>query len=329
MPDVFMGIFPAVYLGIAAFFLATTISTMGHVMMKMHTNTRDDVDEVKSTRVWGIRQRFVIVAVIMYVAGGVLDLSVNRLIPFYIRACFAALDIPIYVVLARLMLGETMDMKQVLGVVIAVIGCSSAVAMGAHPVDAHAHSKVLHDVFSYRVGILIAVTAPLFLACLYVVRDAVKQGPLIAHDTAHGRLLLLSCAVFTSSYTATWASLLVRTVSELAHNGLWHVSTLGMGCALVLMSLAQLATMADMLAMFKSVVSMPFYLICNSAGIVVLSSVVFNEVPWHPLGFGLSMVVGFIGIAFIVHKTPSELDEDVSIEILDEEKQTLVTTHRE
>ena len=95
------------------------------------------------------------------------------------------------------------------------------------------------------------------------------------------------------------------------------------------MSLAQLATMADMLAMFKSVVSMPFYLICNSAGIVVLSSVVFNEVPWHPLGFGLSMVVGFIGIAFIVHKTPSELDEDVSIEILDEEKQTLVTTHRE
>jgi len=50
--------------------------------------------------------------VLLYVFGGVIDLSVNRMIPFYIRACFAALDIPIYAIFALVILDEVMDVKQ-------------------------------------------------------------------------------------------------------------------------------------------------------------------------------------------------------------------------
>lgn len=322
-----LGVIPVVYVAIAILFVATTIATLGHVTMKIHTNHQHKIAQgiISPKHLWIDKSKYVTLAVVLYVVGGVIDLSVNRLVPFYIRACFAALDIPIYVILARVILREILDRKQQVGVLTSVVGCACAVIAGAHTVVPRGQKDVLEDILSYRVGMLLAVTVPIFLGSVYVVRDTLeKQGPPVPHETAHGRMFLLICAVFASSYTATWASLLVRVVSELAHVGILQVSTLAMTTVLILAALTQLATMSDMLAMFKSVVSMPFYLICNSAGIVILSGVVFNEVPSHPLLFGLAMAFGFVGIAFIVHKTPEEMADDPDEEIGDE-KENLVT----
>jgi hypothetical protein len=309
MSTEYFGSIPIVYSGIGILFAATVVATMGHVTMKVHANK---MHSLKTSSSWFERKKYIILSVAMYVIGGLVDLSVNRLVPFYIRACFAALDIPIYVILARVILHERLDRKQVMGVLISVIGCTGAVFLGAHTVANASHAHVLDNVFSYRVGMLIAITVPIFLGCTFIVRDTIKQqhGNLVAHENAHGRMFLLVCSVFASSYAATWASLLVRVVSELSNTSIFEVYTILMGMALILVSLGQLATMADMLSLFKSVVSMPFYLICNSAGIVILSGVVFNEIPSHPILFGLSMALGFVGIAFIVHKTPEEIEED-------------------
>lgn len=314
---------PLVYVGIAAFFVATTIATLGHVTMKMHADHLKLATDEKAGGLWK-RYKYVCVSVALYVAGGAIDLSVNRLIPFYIRACFAALDIPIYVLFARAILHEVMDAKQTMGVMISVIGCSVAVALSAHPVASKTKADLIDSIFSYKVGVLTAISVPLFFAAVYAVRTAVKSNQEV-HDSK--RLWLLSCGVFASSYTATWASLLVRTVSELAHYAIFDPVTLLMALGLVLMSVAQLATMADMHALFKSVVSMPFYLICNAAGIVLLSSIVFNEVPAHVYLFGLSMVASFVGIGLIVHKAPEEIEDDPIEDMMDEERQLLTEVH--
>ena len=298
------------YVAIAVYFFATSVATSGHVCMKLHA----DHSKVSKERM------YMYAAIALYVIAGAIDLSVNRFIPFYIRAIFAALDIPLYVLMARVALRETLDSKQTLGVLLSLIGCACAVALSAHQVPVRTKQELLNDLLSYRVGVLIAITVPLFVLCVHFVRDAVHMG---LGET--NRLFLLSCAVFASSFTATWASLLVRIVSELLHFAIVDTATLSAGVVLVIMSLAQIATMADMHALFKSVVSMPFYLILNASGIVLLSSVIFNEVPERVIMFALSMALGFLGIGLIVHRASEEVEECPIEDCSDlEENQTLI-----
>jgi hypothetical protein len=313
-----------VFVAISVYFFATTLATSGHLAMKMHADhlkrtAKEEKTESKRIVSQFNKYRFVYASVVLYVLAGFIDLSVNRLIPFYIRSCFAALDIPLYVILARIALNETLDGKQTIGVLLALIGCACAVALGAHPVDSRSREDLLKDVFSYRVGVLVSVSIPPFVLCVYFVREAVQRG---SEMIGSNRLFILSCAVFSSSYTATWASLLVRIVSELVHHSILDVNTICTGIVLVIVSIGQLTTMADMHALFKSVVSMPFYLILNAAGIVVLSSIIFNEIPNHVHLFALCMMLGFLGIALIIHKAPEELEQDP---IEDEENQSLVS----
>ena len=320
---------PIVFVAIAVYFFATTLATSGHLAMKMHADHLKHLNETNyhqkkppSSVSQFNKYRFVCASVVLYVLAGCIDLSVNRLIPFYIRSCFAALDIPLYVIMARVALSETLDGKQTVGVLVALIGCACAVALGAHPVEPRTRSEIVKDVFSYRVGVLVAVTIPVFAIAVYFVRDTVRHASQEFMES--NRLFILTCAVFASSYTATWASLLVRVVSEFVHFSILDATTICTAIALVLLSVAQLATMADMHALFKSVVSMPFYLILNAAGIVVLSAIIFNEIPNHVHLFGLSMVLGFVGIALIVHKAPEELEEGSLEDHLDEENQALI-----
>jgi hypothetical protein len=320
---------PIVFVAIAVYFFATTLATSGHLAMKMHA---DHLKAAAEYEKHGIvksqfsKYRFVYGAVVLYVLAGFIDLSVNRLIPFYIRACFAALDIPLYVIMARLALSETLDGKQTIGVLVSLIGCACAVGLGAQTVQTRSKAELLNDVLSYRVGVLVAVTVPVFVVSVHFVREAVHRS---AAFVENNRLFILTCAVFASSYTATWASLLVRIVSELVHFEILDTSTLVTGVALVLVSIAQLATMADMHVLFKSVVSMPFYLVLNAAGIVVLSAIIFNEIPAHANLFALSMALGFLGIALIVHKAPEEIEQSPIEDISDEENQALVINVRE
>jgi hypothetical protein len=114
-------------------------------------------------------------------------------------------------------------------------------------------------------------------------------------------------------------------VSELIHFSIVDAATLSAGVILVLMSIAQVATMGDMHALFKSVVSMPFYLILNAAGIVLLSSIIFNEVPDNTHLFAVSMLFGFLGIALIVHRAPDEMTDNPIEDSSDlEENQALI-----
>ena len=316
-----------VFVAISVYFFATTLATSGHLAMKMHA------DHLKALETKGVnskqvgvksqfsKYRFVYASVVLYVLAGMIDLSVNRLIPFYVRACFAALDIPLYVIMARLALNETLDGKQTVGVLIALIGCASAVGLGAHSVEPRSKTELMKDVFSYRVGVLVAVTVPIFVVAVHFVREAVSRGTTLMESN---RLFILTCAVFASSFTATWASLLVRIVSELISFSLFDATTIGTAVLLVLASLGQLATMGDMHALFKSVVSIPFYLVLNAAGIVLLSAIIFNEIPNHAHLFGLAMALGFIGIALIVHRAPDEIEEDPLEDFPDEENQALV-----
>ena len=325
---------PHVYLSIGIYFLATALATLGHVQMKLHANEiaaremeqrlarRDGVERpLKSSLLWD--NRYIGMAVLLYVVGGLIDLSVNRLIPFYIRACFAALDIPIYAIFALIILDEVMDVKQAAGVLVTVLGCGAAVYFSAHAVKHRTRADVLDDVFSYRMGVLIASTFPIFVGCFMYVRRTIEQGVLVAHDTVKDRLLLLICAVFSASYTATWASLLVRMTSELAYHSLTDIATILTGLVLILMCIAQMGTIADMMTLFKSIISMPPYLLVNATGIVIFSAIIFLEQPSYPVLFGLSMIVAFFGIVLIVHKAP-EIMEDTEKEAAYEETHLLI-----
>ena len=325
---------PHVYLSIGIFFLATALSTLGHVQMKLHANEtaarekelrlRRNVDDGKSKNsLWD--NRYIWMAVLLYVIGGVIDLSVNRMIPFYIRACFAALDIPIYAIFALVILDEVMDVKQTAGVLVTVLGCGAAVYFSAHAVKERTRADVIGDIFSFRMGVLIASTLPIFVACVVYVRRTIDQGVLMAHDTVKDRLLLLMCAVFSASYTATWASLLVRMTSELAYHGLADVATILTAIVLLLMCIAQMGTIADMMTLFKSIISMPPYLLINATGIVIFSAIIFLEQPSYPVLFGLSMVVAFFGIVLIIHKAP-EIIEDTEKEAAYEETHLLLSS---
>ena len=145
----------------------------------------------------------------------------------------------------------------------------------------------------------------------------------MAHDTVKDRLLLLICAVFAASYTATWASLLVRMTSELAFHGITDIATILTGLVLLLMCIAQMGTIADMMTLFKSIISMPPYLLINATGIVIFSAIIFLEQPSYPVLFGLSMVVAFFGIVLIIHKAP-EIIEDTDKEAAYEETHLLI-----
>ena len=330
---------PHVYLSIGIYFLATALATLGHVQMKLHANetaqrekekqlfsdpTTSSVNTTKiSPSIWW-DNRYIGMAILLYLVAGLIDLSVNRQIPFYIRACFAALDIPIYALFALVILDEVMDVKQAAGVLVTVLGCGAAVYFSAHAVKNRTRDDVLDDVFSYRMGVLIASTFPIFVGCFVYVRRTVEQGVLVVHDTVRDRLLLLICAVFSASYTATWASLLVRMTSELAYYNITDTATIMTGLVLILMCVAQMGTIADMMTLFKSIISMPPYLLLNATGIVIFSAIIFLEKPSYPVLFGLSMVVAFIGIVLIIHKAP-EIIEDTEREAAYEETHLLIS----
>lgn len=311
-----------VYVAIAVYLFATTLATSGHLAMKMHADHNKAVKNETQVKSQFSKYRFLYASIVLYVLAGMIDLSVNRLIPFYVRAIFAALDIPLYVVMARVALNETLDGKQTVGVLLSLIGCVCAVAFSTHAVPARTKIELMNDLLSYRVGVMVSITVPLFVACVHFVRDAVNRGSELVENN---RMFLLTCAVFSSSFTATWASVLVRIVSELIHFSIVDTATLSAGVILVLMSIAQLATMGDMHALFKSVVSMPFYLVLNAAGIVLLSSIIFNEVPDNTHFFAVSMLFGFLGIALIVHKAPDEMSDNPIEDSSDlEENQALI-----
>ena len=305
------------YGAIGVFFVATALATLGHIQMKLHANLNGTKKVAGRSMGYGwlgdqiVANRYIGFALCAYIGGGLIDLSVNRFIPFYIRACFAALDIPIYAVLARLILGEVMDLKQVMGVVISVCGCVGAVLAGAQPVKNRSEDDVLNELFSHRVGISLLVTLPLFLGSLYVVWRAVNDPSQLArHDEpVKTRFGLFLSAVFASSYAATWASLSVRCVSELAQFGIFTSTTMGMIVFLVLTCVVQVATIADMMKLFSSIISMPPYLILNAGGLSAYSAVVFGETPQHAAAFVVTMIVAFGGIGFIVHSDESSTQE--------------------
>lgn len=308
-----------VFVAIAVYFGATTISTLGHVMMKLHADSRN----LSALIILSHKYKYIFAAFALFIIGGVIDVSVNRFIPFYIRACFAALDIPIYVIFARFLLNEVLDNKQTLGVCITVIGCTSAVLFGTREVVQRSKRQLLHCLLSERVVILISVTVPIYLACSFAVRGAASRK-LDLTESSVRRNIYLTCAVFSSAFSATWASLMVRAVSELAHHSITDIYTISAGLILVSMSILQLVNMTEMHALFNSILSMPFYLTCNSVGIVLLSTVIFDEVPAYPVLFALSMAVGFLGIAFIIHKPSTEITESKENESISYENERLL-----
>lgn len=294
---------------VSIYLLATSVSTLGHIQMKLHANlsTRSVIKDKTHFFDYVISHRYISFALVAYICGGVLDLSVNRFIPFYVRACFAALDVPIYALLARVILWEIMNWQQVAGVLVAVAGCVCAVLSGAQSVKSRTETEVLEAIFSKSVAISLLITVPIFIVCLVVLRQAVTNPREVAkHDESiRSRLGIFASAVLAASIAATWASLLVRCVSELSRFGLTDPATLSMFLLLLVACVMQIATIGDMMKLFESIVTMPAYLIFNAAGLAGYSAIVFGETPTHPWTFILSLCVAFAGIALIVHKPHS------------------------
>jgi len=303
-----------VFAAIAVYFAATTIATLGHVMMKKHADAFST--NLKSTAFF-LRYKYMLAALALFVGGGIIDVAINRMIPFFIRACFAALDIPIFVILARFILREVMDYQQILGVVIAVVGCSFAVGFGTHEVVPRSKQDLLQCLLSNRVAILLAVTLPMYLGSSFAVNDAVSRK---LEFTGSKRFIYLTCAVFASAFSATWASLMVRAVSELAHHDLFDLYTVSASLILVLTCILQLGNMSDMHALFNSIVSMPFYLITNSLGLILLSGAIFDEKPAYPVVFTLSMILGFLGIALIVQRNKSTTQKKLEADEINQDE---------
>ena len=293
-------------------FLSSAITSYANIMMKLDSNQLRDVAHPRFL----LARRYVIIAISLYVVGGMADVVSLGLVPLSLRACASCLTIPFNAVFANLTLHEKMTFTQSLGAAVTVFACVVAMLFAAKQdgdddftvADWLSESHFLRDsvidrLLSRRLGTFTAITFPLYACCLIIVwRHLPEPGShtlLPTYKSTVHRLIVLASATFSTSYQTAWSNLLIKCIAVIAQESLTEPSLWVLIGLLLVSALGQMMLMSSMMRLFDAVVVIPPYQIAITVWLIAFSYVVFNEQVHNLVGFILALLFSFFGIILV------------------------------
>ena len=291
-----------ILIGAVIMFLSGAITSYANILMKL------DALALRHEPNPGfiITRRFVVMAVSLYVIGGLADLVALGLVPLSLRACTSVLTIPFNAVFAKSKLGEAMSRLQIIGAAITVFACLVAMLFASQqtvPDDlVIPRGKVIDDIFSRRVGLFTLWTVPFAIVCIIIVQRALpRRGTeAVSVKTPGRRLAVLAASTMSTAYQCGWTNLFIKAIAVLVQEEGWEWKyVIGLALATGISAIGQMILMSGMMQLFESVVVIPPYQILITLWIVVFSSVVFRDHPSNLIGFVLSLLFSFFGILLI------------------------------
>ncbi len=299
-------------------FVSSGITSYANIMMKIDAiQLRDDLHPR-----FIMARRYVLIALTLYVVGGLADVVSLGLVPLSLRACASCLTIPFNAVFAKFTLRESMTFRQSLGAVITVFSCVVAMLFAARQDDDPRvflsdpnRNHVIDQLFSHRVGVFSMLTLPIDLICLYIVwRTLPAAGSHISlpvYKSSFHRLLVLASATYATSYQTAWSNLFIKCIAVIAQDSFLDVWLWALIIVLILSALAQMMLMSSIMRLFEAVVVVPPYQIAITVWLVAFSYVVFSEQVHNLLGFSLALVFSFFGVVMVAlphRRSPASAD---------------------
>jgi drug/metabolite transporter (DMT)-like permease len=291
--------------GAVIMFVSSGITSYANIMMKIDAIQLRDHPHPPFI----MARRYVLIALTLYIVGGMADVVSLGLVPLSLRASASCLTIPFNAVFAKITLHESMTFRQSLGAAVTVFASIVAMLFAARQDDNplgwfnSGHSRVIDQLFSHRVGMFTMITVPLDIVCLFVVwKTLPAAGSHITVPTyraALHRLIVLASATFATSYQTAWSNLLIKCIAVMAQDTLLDLWLWGLIIALISSALAQMTLMSSIMRLFEAVVVIPPYQIAITVWLVAFSYVVFSEQVHNLTGFVLALLLAFFGILMV------------------------------
>lgn len=291
-----------VFVGAGIMLLSCGITSYANILMKMDAiELRDHTDPG-----FIMFRKYVVLAVSLYVVGGMADLVSLGIVPLSLRACASVLTIPFNAVFAKFSLNESMSPVQIIGSVVTVMSCLVAMIFAAkqqNPDDLDIKTPVIDFILSKPVVLLTAATLPLDLACLCLVyRHLPKVGTHAGLPTFRGpfhRIVVLMSATYAASYQTAWTNLIIKCIAMIAQESFMNPTLWVLVTILPLSAIVQMVLMSSIMRLFETVVAIPPYQIAITVWLVVFSAVAFEERVENLTGFVFSLLISFSGIFLI------------------------------
>lgn len=285
-------------------FAATMISALANIEFKL--DARCAIDDSKG---FWFKRRYFVLGIVLSVFAGIADMFVVGYIPFSIRCCFSALTIPVSVLLARLILGETLTELQVLGMMLATFGSVGGILSANHTTSSNSSIDSTHNAIS---NLSPLATTIFILASIVVVVGVIELMSSVPHKTR--RLISLTLSAYTTSFFAALSTLFAKLTSEaIIVGGFANPSVWFYGTVCISVSIVQLSFMAQMMKKFTAIECIPAYQILNTAWLAIVSTLLFGESLVNPSLFVLSLLLSMIGISTIANArnlpSPSLVEE--------------------
>ena len=299
-------------------FVSSGITSYANIMMKIDAiQLRDNPNPP-----FIMARRYVLIALTLYIVGGMADVVSLGLVPLSLRACASCLTIPFNAVFAKITLHESMTFRQSLGAAVTVFSCIVAMLFAARQDEdpsewfTSGHNRVIDQLFSHRVLVFTMITVPLDLVCLFVVWKTLPQAgshiTVPSYRSAFHRLAVLASATYATSYQTAWSNLLIKCIAVMAQDTLADIWLWGFVVVLLLSALAQMMLMSSIMRLFEAVVVIPPYQIAITVWLVTFSYVAFSEQVHNLTGFVLALLFSFFGILLVaVPQRQSNLSDTV------------------
>ena len=303
-----------ILVGMGIMLLSSGITSYANILMKMDAiQLRDDPNPR-----FIMFRKFVIVAVSLYVVGGIADLVSLGIVPLSLRACASVLTIPFNAVFAKVSLNESMTRTQIIGSALTVFSCLIAMIFAAKQADStnvgSTQTPVIDHILSKSVGLLTAFTLPLDVACLYLVnKNLPKAGSNVGlpmYKNSFQRSLVLFSSTYAASYQTAWTNLFIKGVAMIAQESFLYPSLWVLVALLGASALAQMVLMSSMMRLFDAVVAIPPYQIAITVWLVVFSAVAFEERVSNLAGFVCALLVSFFGIFLVAFPSRRARERD-------------------
>jgi drug/metabolite transporter (DMT)-like permease len=294
-----------IFFGATIMVVSCAITSYANILMKMDAiQLRDDAHPR-----FIMARKFVLMAITLYILGGVADVISLGMVPLSLRACASVLTIPFNALFARITLGERMNSTQIIGASITVFSAIIAMLFAAHQEvgigSLFEGDDVVDKLLSRRMLIFVVWTIPIDIACLSIVfRTMPRAGShvsTVSYKSVTHRLIVLACTTVSVSYQTGWTNLFIKCIAELISDKEPIVSGTFVSILLIMLlsALAQMHLLSAMMRLFDSVTCIPPYQILITMWLVVLSSVVFHEYPENVYGFSVSLFCSFFGILMV------------------------------
>ena len=288
----------------AVLLIATVVSALANIEFKLDSRAAGD-----STSSFWYKRRYFLLGIVLSILAGVADMFVVGYIPFSIRCCFSALTIPVSVFLAKVILGETLNETQVLGMLLATFGSVGGILTANHT----SSSKSSADSVNEALMSMTLSARLFFVLTVFGVLVGVRElmSPVAPK---YRRLQSLCLSAYTASFFAALSSLFAKLTSEsMMSLGFTHSSAWILGAACVVVSIIQLSLMAQMMKKFTAVECIPAYQILNTSWLALVSTILFGETLLNPSLFVLSLIMSMLGISMIASfrnlPSPSLIEE--------------------